>query len=140
MGPVALNVYAIACLYIFFRFLVPFLLDFGVPRHLDMSANASSGGGPANAWEDDWEKQADVSLHYFAIDEEDNNFRGVGCIARANTNAQCRPWVLNSNPRLRRKSPPRSPKPSAEHSKPNLTGNYGQKRTSDLLQWQFRVF
>lgn len=94
-----------------------------------MSANASPGGGPVNAWEDDWENQADVCSPYFTIDELNNNYDGFECIVRSNANAQCRPWMLNSNPRRkRRKSPPRSPKPNAEHSKPNLTDNYGQKR------------
>ena len=125
MGSTALNVYFIGCLY-FFGLLFP--RGFEVLCYLIMSASASPSGGPANAWEDDWEKQADVCLPYFTIDKDHDNCDGVECIASSNANAQCRPWALNRNPRQRRKSPPKSPKPSAEHSKPNLTGNYGQKR------------
>ena len=42
----------------------------------------------------------------------------------------CRLWTLNNPRRRRRKSPPRSPRPSAEHNRPSSIGNYGVKRMS----------
>lgn len=68
-----------------------------------MSANASTGS-PVNAWEDDWEKQADVCyLWSQLIVITINAIPKEYIIARSNANAQRRLWTSNSPRSQRRK-------------------------------------
>lgn len=54
----------------------------------------------------------------------------------------CRLWTLNNPRRRRRKSPPRSPRPSAEHNRPSSIGNYGLKRMFffSIVSFGYSVF
>lgn len=88
-----------------------------------MSASTSAGH---NVWDEDWEQQADVGpvlcpYRFLKI------YISISKKASAN---RYRPST--SSPRRRRKSHPKSPKHSAERSRPNLTVNYGPKRMSLL--------